>query len=154
MGGDFTNVAGFYTATPTPASNMPTSGSAQYIGRALAADVINGSDDRFLRGTIRLTADFADQNVELTMQLRRDTSAVGPDPNPINVTSSNIEISGNRLGGLATSDIGHSGRVEGVFAGTNAEEVAGVFDLQNIKSQLIGSFAANAGNVDGEGQDR
>lgn len=139
---------GFYViGQSTNSDNIPRSGSAQYSGdvRAIAFSGEN------IGGSIDLTADFSQRNVNARLGLTREngsqwvniqTENISYDRSlgqnfEVNFAGSNSTVfdgSGNRISGAGAN-------VRGMFVGPNAEEIIGDF--------AVGGVPDDVGGVDG-----
>jgi len=153
----------FVTGYETPASSMPTSGTASYGGTQNVAAIVSKyqSDGQLTRasvlgdglytanfGTASLTGSFTNMNVLATGVGTTTTTLATPTPwNDVTVSAS-IVAGSNRFGGSATAGSqpagafavtgGAGGKFDGGFYGPNADELAGVWSLTDAASVVIG----------------
>lgn len=110
----------FYTGNETELSQMPTSGSATYQGKAVMTD---GSNTQYLNA--QFLADFG--NKKLSGALSQNGTAL-------------VDVQAHIEGKAFRSPTNATVEAEGVFFGTQAEELGGVFyDHSNNK---YGAFGA------------
>ena len=138
---------------PTPATDMPSTGSATYNGRMDG----NFSDSLGLsqpvNGAVALTADFATTDISLGMtgvtvggQPFRDFSGTGSITNDSFVGTDNLFVGG--FTGLIATDPIRAGQVgpdmegsfQGNFFGPAADEIGGVFEMDGGGAVMSGAF--------------
>lgn len=134
--GQVTSVTSFVVGNATPVSDMPRAGSASYRGEAVAVEFRDGASPRPLNGPLDATANFSTGRLTATADLTdsRNGAAFG------SVAMNALAINGNRFNGGASSTLGHAGTAQGGFAGPNAAELGGTFEL-NGPSTVHGAFA-------------
>lgn len=112
----------FYNGNPT--SDMPTSGQASYLGKAIIiADIptLNGKDS--YAANSQFNVDFGNKSFNGSL-----------DINDIRAINIDGYISGNNLSGYASSSINYSmptSPVEGKFYGEQAKELAGLIQSKD-----------------------
>jgi|GEM_PF-2284234 len=133
-----TGAGGFVIGDPTAPSDMPRAGSASYEGQAVAVELRDGAVPRSLSGTFAATVDFVTSTVDAGADLQDavDGSSFG------RVTMDGLRISGNSFSGRASAG-SRSGTVSGGFAGPDATEIGGSFELTG-PSTVHGAFAGSA----------
>ena len=125
----------FFGGVPTPAGELPTSGTATYTGFSGAVDVAADGTARTLTGGLDATADFGAGSLDASMSLEENATTTWGT-----VTADGLSISGDgAFAGDATSSRGHSGGATGRFFGPAAEELGGAFTLTG-PSTVKGSF--------------
>ena len=134
-----TGAGGFVIGDATPVADMPRAGSASYRGQAVAVELRDGRAPRTLSGTSTANVDFGTGRVNASATLEDAVSR-----SPFGTVSMNgLAISGNKFSGTATATTGHTGSVEGSFAGPRAAEIGGAFELAG-PSAVYGSFAGSS----------
>jgi hypothetical protein len=135
--------------SPTPASQIPHTGSATYngvvVGRGAGASVAAAAD---LSGTSTMALNFATFAATMNMALTATNRATGAVQaiGAVNWTgsmgNSSPSSSQNRLAAY-TSTPGTSGSLVGMLYGTNAAEFGGAFNLQisNVGADQASSFS-------------
>ena len=153
---NYTNAA-FVTGYATPATSVPTSGTAGYrgsvIGEAYHPDAggIDGVDFYHLSGDATLLVSFGSGSVTGNLTNMITTGFEG-DTAPWNSVSLLGSISGGQFSGTsaATSAPGNSGSLSGsatgtfagMFFGPTAQELGAVWTLHDGTSSAVGSFGA------------
>lgn len=106
----------------TPETNMPTSGSAQYEGKAIMGTVLHDEtapdDAPAIFADAKFNVDFG--NKSLTGDLYEEGQAV------VHIKA---DIAGNRFNGTYNGD-NQTTTTKGGFYGPNADEIAGVSDIE------------------------
>jgi len=144
----------YVTGYQTPASSMPTSGTASYGGTHNVTAVVSGfaSDGTLNRGVVlgdaSYTANFVSGSLTgLLTNMKVTINNVPTTPwNDVNVAA---QISGNGFSGSATAVApaqansftvtgGATGNFDGNFYGPNANELAGVWSLKDASHTVIG----------------
>ncbi|MEZ5835518.1 MAG: hypothetical protein R3D03_07305 [Geminicoccaceae bacterium] len=120
------DAAPFYIAVPTPRNQMPLTGAASYRGGVLGVETDGDRMKAVLVGSINAQADFLRGNIYATATLKeRDGGAWGT------VTMPDIAINGTKFSSEnVTASTGHKGEVNGIFAGPDAQEIAGTMVLK------------------------
>ena len=109
---DKSHIYFFYNGNPT--NDMPTTGTASYIGHAITSVDLNPSDYRDLyEGASQFNVDFGNKTLNGALDIRNFHSDI------------NATIAGNYFNGTANSSLVSTGRVEGKFYGSQAKELAG-----------------------------
>ena len=154
------HVGAWSTGFITPASQIPTQGTASYAGKATGLyNAAVGSPafpdfDSSIVGQVNLTADFAQSTLSGSITNIMATNLVSLSTGAVNDIgfSATIDRTNNLFSG-ATSVTGAasgtyafgptaSGLINGRFYGPNAAEVGAVFNLTEGTRRLIGSFGA------------
>lgn len=124
----------FYQGHITPEANIPVSGTARYEGLALvsAVDRLTRNGDFFLKqGSSSFDVDFGAKTVKGDIRLSDSKYSRIP-------LQGNISQSGNQFGAI-TNEM----RLEGIFLGPQANEMAGAFSYNpDLRTSLIGTFGA------------
>lgn len=153
-----THVGAFITGYQTPASAMPTTGTATYSGTNNVAGFVatmpsNGSGGTLL-GDASLTANFGTGAVTGNLTNMRVTDIGGGSSVPWNNVSVNASIvSGTSTFGGSTAATnappgkysvpnGATGNIAGAFYGPNAEELGAVWSLASSPNAAIGVIGA------------
>ena len=109
---DKSHIYFFYNGNPT--NDMPTTGTASYIGHAITSVDLNPSDYRDLyEGASQFNVDFGTKTLNGALDIRNFHADI------------NATIAGNYFNGTANSSLVSTGRVEGKFYGSQAKELAG-----------------------------
>ena len=109
---DKSHIYFFYNGNPT--NDMPTTGTASYIGHAITSVDLNPSDYRDLyEGASQFNVDFGNKTLNGALDIRNFHADI------------NATIAGNYFNGTANSSSESSARVEGKFYGPQAKELAG-----------------------------
>ena len=109
---DKSHIYFFYNGNPT--NDMPTTGTASYIGHAITSVDLNPSDYRDLyEGASQFNVDFGNKTLNGALDIRNFHADI------------NATIAGNYFNGTANSSLVSTGRVEGKFYGSQAKELAG-----------------------------
>lgn len=141
---------GYWSSTETtPASVVQNrTGSASYSGNIVGDFVSNGGVRDDARGLININADFSNQSVSGQFQFGHDCGG-GSGPSGCNVTSGvasfNEAINDYEGAGFGdhTSLVRTAGSgVVGIFAGPNAEEIAGTAWMNDNGGMYNGVFIA------------
>lgn len=109
----------FYNGNPT--NNMPTSGTASYVGQSIiTADITTDipalDDEDYYTGTSQFNVDFGNKTLNGSLGINKIQ--------PVNI---NASISGNSFNGTAnSSSLPSAARVEGKFYGEQAKQLAGL----------------------------
>lgn len=122
----------FMQGQRTTSTNMPTTGTAQYVGHALHLDQskLQTHYSEAMRGVSRFNVDYGERTMEGTI------SSESNQFNPVNIQG---VISGNRF----STASGSEARVYGYFNGPNAEELGGVYSRGTKENpEFMGSFGA------------
>ena len=129
---------------------MPTSGTANYVN--VASVSATGSTNSITDFNYNATVDFAAATVQGSMTLTSTTAGISHDWNVSfsGGPSSNNGVSGNTFSTNVTSGTVDgidpaAGTVSGKFVGSNAEQMAGNFNLTNTVDSTVsaeGSFTA------------
>ena len=152
--GDITSSSFGSMVYGTRTANMPTSGTANYAGRAQILEwpsdkAVFTRDPSFTRyrGDLNLTADFGGSTVVGNATILETRPGDSDDwGNASGGLSFNATIDGN---GLSAGDLSGSGalagysagRVDGAFYGPEAAEVAGVFDgTHDTENKLLTGY--------------
>ena len=135
---EVTGVSSFVIGDPTPLAAMPRAGTASYRGQAVAVELRGSETPRTMSGPLTASVDFAAGRLSATA----DLSAGGDGTGPGRVTMNGLAINGNQFAGSAAAG-SHTGSVKGGFAGPNAAELGGTFELSG-PSTVHGAFAARA----------
>ena len=109
---DKSHIYFFYNGNPT--NDMPTTGTASYVGHAITSVDLNPSDHRDLyQGDSQFNVDFGNKTLNGALDIRNFHADI------------NATIAGNYFNGTANSSLVSTGRVEGKFYGSQAKELAG-----------------------------
>ena len=109
---DKSHIYFFYNGNPT--NDMPTTGTASYVGHAITSVDLNPLDHRDLyEGDSQFNVDFGNKTLNGILDIRNFHSDI------------NATIAGNYFNGTANSSLVSTGRVEGKFYGSQAKELAG-----------------------------
>lgn len=109
---DKSHIYFFYNGNPT--NDMPTTGTASYVGHAITSVDLNPSDHRDLyQGDSQFNVDFGNKTLNGALDIRDFHADI------------NATIAGNYFNGTANSSLVSTGRVEGKFYGSQAKELAG-----------------------------
>ena len=109
---DKSHIYFFYNGNPT--NDMPTTGTASYVGHAITSVDLNPLDHRDLyEGDSQFNVDFGNKTLNGILDIRNFHSDI------------NATIAGNYFNGTANSSSVSSARVEGKFYGPQAKELAG-----------------------------
>ena len=109
---DKSHIYFFYNGNPT--NDMPTTGTASYVGHAITSVDLNPSDRRDLyEGDSQFNVDFGNKTLNGALDIRNFHADI------------NATIAGNYFNGTANSSLVSTGRVEGKFYGSQAKELAG-----------------------------
>lgn len=120
----------------TPASAVPSGGTAIYQGTAVGA-ATTGSGVVAFQSTVQAeTGDFRTFNFETT------GSTMGGDPEDALNASGTLTVSGGRLTGTIASS-GATGEVEATFYGPDAVEMGGAYTLEGGGLTAIATFGAS-----------
>ena len=120
-----------------PTTNLRTTGQATYNGDAVGLT----STSEALSGNIQLTADFANDTVTGDMSLNTSNGQSWADASFDTTIRRDTDSSGFQ-GALTGSDV-NSGVIFGGFAGPNAEEVGGGWQIDNANgTDGVGIFRA------------
>lgn len=134
--------AGHFGIATAPA-DLPTTGSANYLGSAVGA-VANGSQIQdLLNGTFQARADFAAGDLDITVSL---IGSAGGDFATLTADGAEIDGGASSFATSATGaslDSGHTGVLSGQFYGPGAAEVGGQFDLDDGSTRVFGGFGGN-----------
>ena len=132
-----TDAAAFLAVSATPATQMPRTGDAYYIGGAFAVETEDRAYRNLLNGDTEAVIDFASGALDYNIVFR-DLD----DVHWGKVQGRGFSISGNRFSkGVVTSDLGHKGGGSGRFGGPAAEEIVGTFAIKG-PTTVNGSFGA------------
>lgn len=112
----------FYQGEKTPTANIPTEGTASYVGHSLY--LCGDCEDEVIQGTSKFTADFGKKT--LTGSISNEQAKV----------ALSATISGNTFSG--TNGAGTETR--GAFFGDKAQEISGIFN--NDDKDFAGAFGA------------
>ncbi len=110
----------FYQGTPT--TNMPTTGTAKYVGKAVWADANSVNNNL----TAKFDVNFANKNVSGSITDAAKTT---------------IKLNANITGNTFHSPIGADVETHGGFFGNNAAEISGDFREQKVGGKT-GAFGA------------
>ena len=109
---DKSHIYFFYNGNPT--NDMPTTGTASYVGHAITSVDLNPLDHRDLyQGDSQFNVDFGNKTLNGALDIRNFHADI------------NATIAGNYFNGTANSSLVSSARVEGKFYGPQAKELAG-----------------------------
>lgn len=109
---DKSHIYFFYNGNPT--NDMPTTGTASYVGHAITSVDLNPLDHRDLyQGDSQFNVDFGNKTLNGALDIRNFHADI------------NATIAGNYFNGTANSSLASSARVEGKFYGPQAKELAG-----------------------------
>ena len=109
---DKSHIYFFYNGNPT--NDMPTTGTASYVGHAITSVDLNPLDHRDLyQGDSQFNVDFGNKTLNGALDIRNFHADI------------NATIAGNYFNGTANSSSESSARVEGKFYGPQAKELAG-----------------------------
>ena len=109
---DKSHIYFFYNGNPT--NDMPTTGTASYVGHAITSVDLNPLDHRDLyQGDSQFNVDFGNKTLNGALDIRNFHADI------------NATIAGNYFNGTANSSLVSTGRVEGKFYGSQAKELAG-----------------------------
>jgi hypothetical protein len=126
----------------TPATSVPTTGSATYNGFTIGAGgAINGGATYSLKGNAQIIANFASQTV--TTNLTNFVTGSYTTTAKISVPdlAGTSTITGNAYTGPISGG-GLTGTINGNFYGSAAQETAGVWQASGGANAWIGSFGA------------
>ena len=152
----FTGFSMFATGIASLATQVPTTGSATYIGTAIGATYSNRQStdgpQRF-SGDISLSANFSGRTISGSVTNIRSVTVYSGLQNTFgDISLTGGTFAGSSFAGIATGSpspannpeqlAGSTGVFGGRFYGPNSEEVAGTFNLKNPMTNLIGSFGA------------
>lgn len=133
--------------SPTGSANIPSGGSANYIGSAMVrVDSSNGFGQSVT--PMRLSANFATGQISGLISAGSDFlfGATGLATPQIDLTNGTINrsSSGFNFSGNATQNgvPGSTGAFRGLFYGPNARELGGTFETRSGVTSIIGSFGA------------
>ena len=112
----------FYQGTPTPFANMPTTGSAQYVGKGVWVN--NGTVNNQL--TAKFDVNFGSKTVSGSVS---------------NSSNNAVNMSGTINGNTFHSAVGANVEAHGGFFGAQADEMAGDFREQSTNGKF-GAFGA------------
>jgi hypothetical protein len=146
---DIGSIGGIAFGNTTPASGIPTSGTAAYNGTTIGA-AVDGSTQKVLVGTVSLTANFPTMMINgsfninsvganntttpwATLTMPNTSIASGVAGGPYNGT-----LSGNLPTGAITA-----GEVKGSFNGPAAQETAGVWAATDGITHAVGAYGAH-----------
>lgn len=141
-------IAAFSFGAPTPASSVPSSGTATFIGKLGAVYVSPSGEGSMASAELRVNADFGNRSLaftssgtRLTQDLR--TSIAAPNLN-LNGTLSYSPASNAFSGTLTTAGGLMSGTSSGRYYGPAAQELGGVFAVKSSASSeaLTGAYGA------------
>ena len=121
--GSFNTSSAFSIGKVTPASSMPTTGTATYSGYAV--------DDSWRKANFAV--DFGAKTVEGRLMSQTD-------PNMVYYKLSGV-INGSSFAGLNTED-NNEIRMRGRFYGPHAEEIGGVYNGIATRAGIMGAFGA------------
>ena len=123
----------------TAADNMPTDGTATYVGKAVAVEYDSGALNE-LTGVLTATANFDPKSMSFNAKMDMKT-ADDSDWGQIR-TAKDLDITGRGFQGGFVSNQGHtSGYGKGQFNGPGAAEVVGQFGLEsNGMTNVRGAF--------------
>lgn len=131
----------------TPASAVPTSGSATYLG-AVAGLYVDGTGlDHVALADLQITADFGSRSLDF----RTANTTVGVISDGYAYSNAALDLSGSlnyaagssTFSGEISSGGGMTGKADGRFYGPRAEEVGGVFAVTGAgQSAYAGAFGA------------
>lgn len=131
-----TDFAAFYGGIPTVLDDMPTTGTATYQGGVVAAELDRSQGtSQILTGPMTMTANFSTGSMSGRMDLNQASGAT-----VTSLQTNDVRISGNTFAGSVSSTTGHVGQIDGVFAGNEASEIAGGFELNSADSTIHGAF--------------
>ncbi len=121
----------------TPLQNLPKTGTATYAGGVIGDFTPAGGVTNIgaIQGAVNLQVNFSNQTIAADMQLNKNGvpwDATSMPPTNLNGTAWNGTMQGQNS----------TGTLQGNFYGPNAEEAAGVWNLNNPKGQAIGAFRA------------
>jgi hypothetical protein len=146
---DIGSTGGIAFGNTTPVSGIPTSGTATYTGSTVGA-AVDGSTQKVLVGTVSLTANFTQMNINGSFNI----NSVGANNTTTpwaNLTMPTTSIasgvaggpySGTLTGNLPTGAI-TAGEVKGSFNGPAAQETAGVWAATDNVTHAVGAFGAH-----------
>lgn len=155
---------GFYSVgSPTPAANVPTTGSATYTGGALGVASLNSSSTSYLfSGIATLNAVFSSGTISGAITginaYSGQTNSPAGTLNDIDLTGGTISGNGfagsastSSTAGTAANFSGATGSFRGNFFGPAAQEAGGTFNLTNTTTTgttttnalISGSFGAH-----------
>jgi hypothetical protein len=155
---------GFYSVgSPTPAANVPTTGSATYTGGALGVASLNSSSASYLfSGIATLNAVFSSGTISGAITginaYSGQTNSPAGTLNDIDLTGGTISGNGfagsastSSTAGTAANFSGATGSFRGNFFGPAAQEAGGTFNLTNTTTTgttttnalISGSFGAH-----------
>ena len=144
-GGAPTNAGAFVIGYRTPASGVPTAGTASYsvwtTGVASWPNQGKVTYDNTLFGAGTLTADFANG------QITGSFDSIGVFSSNLGALNISASLSGADFKGTISSggaDLG-SGTVSGGFYGPNADEIGGTWSTSGSRFAATGSFTGFAG---------
>lgn len=130
----------------SPASAIPTSGQASYLGESIGHFILNGRDSYFA-GDVTMNVDFAAATTPVSGHIDIHAFQNSQDPLPpafrIDFTAN---ISGSAIVGdtVTVTGLGNSfsGTLQGDFYGPAADEVGGVFSASSPTATIAGGFVA------------
>lgn len=127
--------------TFTPATAVPSAGTASYQGAATGFLVSADGAIRDVSADVALNADFAAGSMTFASGAAREleTGALRPEL----ATTGTLVISSERFAGTGTAANGWSGSIDGRFFGPAAEEVGGALDLRGVRiERYLAAFGA------------
>ena len=141
----------------TPASALPSSGTATYSGHMRARDfptddAVDSNDPAYRdhRGDATLEADFSNASVAGEFTNLQSRPGDGSYSSVAGGATFNATVSGNSITASDLAGTGalagyQNGRVRGSFFGPDAEEAAGAFDAQDAANQraMFGYFGTS-----------
>lgn len=132
----------------TANADMPIAGSASYVGNAVGILARTGEKPYDLTGTATASANFASGAVTTTFNFQASGVFPGSTSFTYDELSGTATIAGgdNRFSGTLTSttDGTLTGGLFGAFYGPGANEIAGVWEVENGSETAIGVFAADS----------
>jgi hypothetical protein len=130
----------------TPASGMPTTGSASYSGRTVGA-AVDGTTQSLLAGTVNINANFGAMSVSGTFVINDVTSGIPTSFATLTMPATAIApgaggaYNGTLVGALPGGAVTGSA-VQGHFYGPQANETAGTWSAKNSVTTAVGGFGA------------
>ena len=158
-GASTTTVSAFMAGVQTPASAVPSLGSALFVGAGFGAifspkipgDAFNPTGARLLNAYVTMNANFGSGAITGSMQLlgandvafsAQIASGTNSFSGTTSVTSVATSANGIALNANAT------GTIDGQFYGPNAQEAGAVWTLSDGTATEIGSFGATFEHVE------
>lgn len=131
----------FSVGAETQVANIPTSGTAEFQGKAAAHYVDENGTLDSMGADATLTADFANREVTFATTNSRlsDNTAAAH----LNMTGNMTYSGSNSMSGTVSTTGGMSGTMDGRFYGPGAQEVGGTFTLTGQGNEtLAGGYGA------------